>query len=98
MVKGWRYKAEGAVQEQLPRRGSKQVRPSHHLAYLHGGIIRHDSQLVRGHAIVTPDDKVTKIPTRCKGAGPAMSVGEEHRFPIRHTEPVIHTLIQSSRW
>lgn len=68
--------AKGAMQQQLSESRFQQICPPHDFGDAHGGVIHHTGELITGGIVLSPDKKITKVPTGDRVPGTSQSIGE----------------------
>ena len=91
MAKIWRRQLERAIEKQLTKSGTKQVRAAHDFGDLHGGVIDHDGELVSRNVVLPPDDEIAKFDSGNGPLRPGAPVEKLHCFAVRNAEPPVHT-------
>lgn len=86
MEKGGRRPTQCFEKKYLPCRAWQQVCASHYFRDAHVGIVHYTGEVICGQIIVTPHNKVAKVPARHKGLQPALPIVKSHRASIRHAE------------
>ncbi len=78
---------ERPEQKNLPRRRFQQIRPAHDFRDAHGGIVNHDSQLIRRHVVAPPNNKISKVAPRDKPLQSEMQIVKTNLLacPARET-------------
>ena len=82
---------ERPKQKNLPRSRLQQIRPAHDFGDAHRGIVNDHSQLVGGHIVAPPNNKIPKIAPRDKPLRSEMQIVKTNLLAIRHAKPPIHT-------
>jgi len=86
MIKCGRIPIERAIQQYLPGGADEQVLPANNLGNLHGRIIDHAGQLVCGHIVAAPDDKIAEVFAGGETLFAKISVHEGDGFAVRHAK------------
>ena len=81
--------SEGALQEDLARSGAQQVFASDDFSYPHLLVINDNRELICGHVITTPHDKISEITARDELLWTKPPINERDRLVIGHAEPPI---------
>ncbi len=91
MAKLRRWKSQRAIEEKLPKGGMKQVRATHQLGDLHGGVIDHDRELIGRDVVFSPDDEVAKVDARDRALRSGDLIEKLQRFFIWDTETPVRS-------
>jgi hypothetical protein len=81
-----RSEAERAVEQQLPRGGTKQISTTDNLADPHGMVVDDNGELVRGEIIVTPDNEIPEIAAGHERLFAFVAIDERNGFAIGHAK------------
>ena len=71
---GRRPDTQGLIDEQLPRRRRQQVLAAHDFGDAHRVIVHGDGQVVGWQVVISPDNKIAKVPAGDKALGAEAAV------------------------
>ena len=83
--------AEGTIQKYLPCRRLQEIGAADNFRDPHLGIVDHDSELICGNIIATPDDEVAEVAPRNETLWTQMRVGKADFFAVGHAESPVCT-------
>ena len=88
MIKSWKLQAQSLIKQELSGGRFEQVLASNNFADLHGGIIDNHGELVRGHIVMPPDNKIAEIRAGHKLLRTVITVDERDCFGVGSEPPV----------
>lgn len=86
VIKIWRSQVQSPVKEQLAHGGFQQISAAHYFSDLQRRVIYHTGELIRGHIVRSPDDKVAEIFASHEGLQAEVGVGKGDSFVVRNAK------------
>ena len=86
MVKPWRCQAQGTIEQELARRGPKQIFTTNNLGDLHRRIIHHHGKLISRRIVMPPNDEIAKILSGDKLLLTATAIGKRNHLAMRNAK------------
>jgi len=84
-----RCRPEGAIEEQLPKGGAKEVGSSYDFGYSQLNIIDDAGELIAGEVVFSPHKEVAKVASDLRGLWPKCAVNKAERFTVGRAKPPI---------
>lgn len=91
VIPGRRFQFQGAIQQNLPRRGLEEIGAADDFSDPHGGVIDDAGELVGRHTVAPPDEEIAEVAARNELLRTEMVIVNGDDFAVGNAEAPVET-------